>query len=248
MPDFDGVFFLTVLIVFAAAAVSGLAGFGFSIVSVPVLLLVHDPGTTLALNKVLTLGTTWVILLDTWRLISWRRLARLLPFSIAGLFVGITVLLAVEETTIKLIVGVVVIAFAMILLSGKIRLVTERRWMAPVTGFVSGVSSTSTGMSGPPLVLYFTVIGMSVQAFRATSVTYFIALDLIGFPALLSRGVISRNDLILAAIMVPPALAGRWAGSWLVAYVSPPRFRQLVLGLLLFTGAVAIIDVARTMY
>jgi uncharacterized membrane protein YfcA len=247
MPDFDGIFLLTGVIVFVAAAVSGLAGFGFSIVSVPVLLMVHPPGTTLALNKVLTLGTTWVILLDTWRFISWRRLARLLPVAYAGLFLGVALLLAVEATTIKLIVGVMVIAFALLLLSGRIRVVAERPWMAPLTGLCSGISSTSTGMSGPPLVLYFTVIGMGVQAFRATSVTYFLALDLVGFPALLSRGVISRDDLVLAVLMMPPALAGRWAGSWLVPHISPARFRRLVLALLLFTGAIAIIDVARTM-
>ena len=86
------------------------------------LLIVHDPGTALALNKVLTLGTTWVILLDTWRYISWRRLARLLPFAFAGLFLGVALLLAVEATTIKLIVGVMVISFAILLLSGRIRL------------------------------------------------------------------------------------------------------------------------------
>ncbi|HYI24057.1 MAG TPA: sulfite exporter TauE/SafE family protein [Thermomicrobiales bacterium] len=247
MPEFDTIFILTTIIVFAAAAVSGLAGFGFSIVSVPMLLIVHDPGTVLALNKVLTLGTTWVILLDTWRYISWRRLARLLPFAIAGLFVGVAVLLAVETTTIKLIVGVMVICFAILLLSGRIRLVTERPWMAPVTGFASGISSTSTGMSGPPLVLYFTVIGMGVQAFRATSVTYFLALDAVGFPALISSGIISRSDLILAAVMMPSALLGRWVGSWLVPHVSAARFRRIVLGLLLFTGLVALVDVARTM-
>ena len=247
MPDFDSTFLLTTIIVFVAAAVSGLAGFGFSIVSVPVLLMVHPPGTTLALNKVLTLGTTWIILLDTWRYISWRRLARLLPVAFVGLFLGIALLLAADATTIKLIVGVMVTSFALLLLSGRIRVIPERPWMAPLTGLLSGISSTSTGMSGPPLVLYFTVIGMGVQAFRATSVTYFLALDLVGFPALLSRGVISRDDLVLAVLMMPPALAGRWAGSWLVPHISPARFRRLVLALLLFTGAVAIIDVLRTM-
>jgi uncharacterized membrane protein YfcA len=57
MPDFDTTFMLALVIVFFAAAMAGLAGFGFSIVSVPVLLLLYDPSTALALNKILTIGT-----------------------------------------------------------------------------------------------------------------------------------------------------------------------------------------------
>jgi uncharacterized protein len=79
-------------IVFLAAASAGLAGFGFSIISVPMLLIFYDPSTVIALNKILTIGTTWVILLDTWRCVSWTHLKRLVPFSIIGLVGGIVVL------------------------------------------------------------------------------------------------------------------------------------------------------------
>jgi uncharacterized protein len=148
---------------------------------------------------------------------------------------------------IKLIVGVTVILFALLLLSGLIRHVEERRWMAPVTGLVSGLSSTSTGMSGPPLVLFFTVIGLSVQAFRGTSACYFLIIDLVGLPALVSQGLISRTDLVLSLFLAPAAIAGRWAGSWFVPYVTPTSFRRVVLCLLLATGGFAIANAVATM-
>jgi uncharacterized membrane protein YfcA len=247
MPELDAAFFLALAIVFFAAAVSGLAGFGFSIVSVPMLLFIYGPPTVITLNKVLTLGTTWVNLIDSWRFISWRRLARILPFAFAGLFGGIAILEAVDADAIKLAVGVMVIGFALLLLSGRIRHLPERPWMAPVTGLASGVSSTSTGMSGPPLVLFFTVIGLGVQVFRATSITYFLTLDAAGLIALVTRDIVSRDDLVLSLLLAPAALAGRRAGAWLVPHVSPGRFRKLVLALLLFTGAVAIVNAAGTM-
>jgi uncharacterized membrane protein YfcA len=234
-------------IVFLAAASAGLAGFGFSIISVPMLLIFYDPSTVIALNKILTIGTTWVVLLDTWRYVSWVHLKRLVPFSIIGLVGGIVVLKMLDPQMIKLIVGVTVILFALLLLSGLIRHVEERRWMAPVTGLVSGLSSTSTGMSGPPLVLFFTVIGLSVQAFRGTSVCYFLIIDLVGFPALVSQGLISRTDLVLSLFLAPAAIAGRWAGSWFVPYVTPTSFRRVVLCLLLATGGFAIANAVATM-
>jgi uncharacterized membrane protein YfcA len=243
MPDFDTTFMLALVIVFFAAAMAGLAGFGFSIVSVPVLLLLYDPSTALALNKILTIGTTWIILVGNVHHISWRHLRRLIPFALVGLPGGIWVLKAVDADTIRLIVGITVLGFALLLLSGLIRHIPERPWMAPITGLVSGVSSTSTGMSGPPLVLFFTVIAIPVEVFRATSVTYFLLLDLVGFPALISQGIVSRNDVLLSLWLAPAALAGRWAGSWLVPFVSPIGFRRVVLGLLLLTGSIAIADV-----
>lgn len=242
MPEIDATFGWSLVIVFLAAAMSGLAGFGFSIISVPALLIFYPPATVIALNKVLTLGTTWMVLVGIWRSISWPHLARLVPLAIAGLGGGILVLKALDAQAIKLVVGVTVILFALLLLSGKVRHVAERRWMAPVAGLVSGISSTSTGMSGPPLVLFFTVIGLPVPTFRATSVAYFLLIDLVGFPALISQGVISQSDIVLALLLAPAALAGRWAGAWLAPFITPARFRRVVLLLLLFTGAIAIVN------
>lgn len=230
-------------IVFVAAATSGLAGFGFSIISVTPLLLFHDPGTVLAINKILTLGTTWIILVSIWRAISWARLARLVPFALIGLFAGVWVLKQLDGDAIRLMVAIFVMAFALLLLSGNLRELPERRWMAPLIGLVSGISSTSTGISGPPLVLYFTVIGLTVEVFRATTVMYFILLDIIGFPTLIAQGLITRDDVVLSLWLAPAALLGRWVGSWLVPYVTPASFRRIVLAMLLVTGVVAIVNV-----
>lgn len=242
MPELDAAFACSVVITFLAAATSGLAGFGFSIISVPMLLIFYPPATVIALNKVLTLGTTWMVLVGIWRAISWRHLLRLVPFALVGLLGGIQVLRVLDDQAITLIVGVTVILFALLLLSGLIRHLPERPWMAPLAGLVSGVSSTSTGMSGPPLVLFFTVVGLPVPTFRATSVAYFLLIDLVGFPALLLQGVISQSDLVLSLLLAPAALAGRWAGSCLVRFVTPGRFRRIVLLLLLLTGVIAIVN------
>lgn len=247
MPELDATFAWAVLIVLVAAATSGLAGFGFSIISVSPLLMLYDPATVLTINKILTLGTTWIVLVGAWQAVSWPHLRRLVPLAIAGLFVGVAVLKTVDPEAIKLAVGITVVAFALLLLSGRIRPLAERGWMAPVAGFVSGVSSTSTAMSGPPLVLFFTVIGLPVAVFRATSVMYFVCLDAVGFPTLMVSGVIGRSDLALSALLAPAALAGRWVGSWLVPYVTPVGFRRVVLVLLLGTGGLAIVNAFGTM-
>lgn len=240
MPEIDATFWIAVLIVVGAGATAGLAGFGFSIVSVPTLLLLFDPATVITLNKVLTLGTIWVILIGAWGSVSWRHLRRIVPFGLAGLLAGIGLLRVLDDTAIKLLAGAVVIFFAALLLRGGIRALPERRWMAPVAGLASGTLSTSIGMAGPPVVLLFTVLAVPVPVFRATTVCYFLLTDLIGFPALISQGIVTRDDVVLALLLSPAAIVGRMIGSRLVPYVSPLAFRRATLGLLLVTGTIAV--------
>lgn len=243
MPEIDATFWIAFLIVIGAGATAGLAGFGFSIISVPTLLLLFDPATVITLNKVLTLGTIWVILIGAWGSISWRHLRRTVPFALIGLFVGVSLLRVLDDDAIKLLAGLVVIFFALLLLRGGVKALPERSWMAPLAGLVSGTLSTSTGMAGPPVVLLFTVLAVPVPVFRATSVCYFLLTDLIGFPALIAQGIVTRDDVILALLLSPAAIIGRMLGSRLVPFISPLAFRRATLGLLLVTGAIAVVNV-----
>ncbi len=243
MPEIDATFWLAFLIVIGAGATAGLAGFGFSIVSVLILLLLFEPATVITLNKVLTLGTIWVILIGAWGDISWDHLWRIVPFSLAGLFIGVALLRVLDAGAIKLLAGVVVIFFALLLLRGGVKALPERPWMAPVAGLVSGMLSTSIGMSGLPVVLLFAVLAVPVPVFRATSVCYFLLIDFIGFPPLILQDIVTRDDVIFALLLAPAAVIGRLMGSWLVPYISPLAFRRATLGLLLATGVIAVVNV-----
>jgi len=241
MIEIDATFLLACLIILVATIVAGLAGFGLSILSVPPLLLLYDPATVISLNKILTLGTTWVIVVEAWRHISWRWIARILPTGLVGLFVGTWLLRALDSNVIKVIAGAIVIALAVLLLSWQPRAVRERPWMGPAVGLVSGTSSTAVGMAGPPIVLFFTVMGVSKEVFRATTATYFVASDVVGLPTLISQGIVGGEDLRLSLALAPIALVGRLIGIRLVPHVSPRAFRRATLALLLVTGSVSVV-------
>jgi uncharacterized protein len=237
----DEVFLLACAVVFVAAVMSGLAGFGLASISIPPLLLIYEPATVVALMKVLTIGTTWIIMVDAWRSISWRWIARLVPTALIGLFVGAWLLQVLATDAIQVIAGSVVFVLALMLLTWQPREVRERGWMVPTLGLVSGTGSTAVGLSGPPVVLYFTVMGVGKDMLRATIATYFVALDVVGLPTLVTQGVVGGDDLRLALALAPMAVLGRLVGIRLVRFVSPPAFRRATLGLLLLTGAVSVI-------
>ena len=241
MIDLDVAFVLACLIVLTAATVSGLAGFGLAIISIPPLLLLYEPPTVVAIMKVLTVGTTWIIIADAWRDISWRWIARMVPTALVGLFVGTWLLRVLDGSVIRIIVGAVVFVLAVVLLFWQPHRFQERWWMVPALGLVSGTGSTSVGLSGPPVVLFFTVMGVAKETLRATIATYFVSLDVVGLPALVTQDLVTADDLKLAVALAPVAVLGRVVGIRLVRFVSPLAFRRATLGLLLVTGTVSIV-------
>jgi uncharacterized membrane protein YfcA len=234
-------FIVAWLIVLGAGCVSGLAGFGFGLISVPPLLLMFGPATVIAVQKVLMLGTSWITLVDARKELRIRVVLSLLPWATIGLVAGVTMLKYFPSALIKLMASVVVIGFSLVLLRGITPGGKTGWWSAPLAGLASGTLSTSTGLSGPPVVMLFTLRSYSVHTFRATVVAYFILLDLIGLPTLISQGLVDRGDVILAASLAPPAIAGRFAGIWLARRVSRATFYRVTLILLLGTGVVGAI-------
>jgi uncharacterized membrane protein YfcA len=242
MIEFDIAFALACAVVLFATIVAGLAGFGLTIISVPPLLLIYEPASVIALMKILTLGTTWVILIDAWRFISWRWIVRILPMSLAGLFLGSYLLRILNADIIVVAAGAIVFVLAVRLLSWHPGETQERGWMAPLVGFTSGTSSTLTGMPGPPLVVFLTAMQVETQVFRATSAMYFISLDVVGLPTLISQGTVTAADVGLSLWLAPVAIVGRFLGGRLVPYVSPLAFRRATVTLLMVTGVVSMVN------
>jgi hypothetical protein len=188
------------------------------------------------MTKVLNLSTSWVILAGEWTHIQRRTIAWLVPPALIGLGGGYLVLKTVDETAIKLLASGVVIAFALFLLAGiSLPRVHSRRatWL---TGLASGVLSTSTGLSGPPVVVLFTARDLSPSAFRVTLTGYFTCIDIVGLALLVAGRSVHRGDAAAALALIPAAIVGRSAGRWIATRTAPPLFRRINLLLLLATG------------
>jgi uncharacterized membrane protein YfcA len=189
---------------------------------------------------VLALATSWLILLDTWREIRWRTLPEILPTALLGQVLGIILLRDLDTAALKLLASAVVVGFAMVVLRGFAISGAERKLGGLMAGGTSGILSTSTGLSGPPIVFLFTLRRYPVAAFRATTVAYFIIIDLVSLPALFAEGIVDRDTVWTVLILSPAAFAGRYAGSRLTRFVSPPQFRRVTLALLLLTGLIGV--------
>lgn len=233
-------------VVLFAGTVSGLAGFGFALLTAPPLLLVYEPPTVVMLGLSLTLISGWFVVIEYRAEIQRPTVIGLVPAAAVGMVLGIMVLEFVEASVIRLIAGIVVVAFTIILVRGWMPSNTTSPAAVGMAGLMSGILTTTTGMSGPPIILLLAARKLGIHQFRATTVAYFILIDIIGLSLLYSRGVIGMEELKLVAILLPAGLAGTFLGRWAATRITTDRFRRVVHGLLVLSGAVAIVTTVAT--
>jgi uncharacterized membrane protein YfcA len=226
--------------VFAAITVYMVAGFGFSLLAMPLMTFaipVEEAVVVAVLLAIMSTGHQAV----THRAHVRRPLAaRLALASFVGMPFGLVALNVVEDRTLKLALGVgVIVATALLIRDLTLDHVGPRLDYA--MGFVSGVANASIGTNGPPLVFDLQSRRLAPNEFRGTLATVFALGNGFTLALFLLDGKIDRAGLQAAAVAFPAWFAGGLLGRVLQPKVPEHLFRRLVLGLLLVTGAATIV-------
>ena len=223
--------FVVIAVALFASIAQGLAGFGFVVIAVPFFLLILNVEDAVVVATLLTIANVALMATRLRGAVCWLPVGRLVVGSLAGMPVGILVLLFAPEDALRIIVGVSAIAMATWLASGpEVQAAGARSDL--LVGAVSGVLRTSTGMSGPPVVVYLQGQRYAARQFRASLAVFLLVTSVISVGAFAGAGVVSAEALSLAAIGLPAVFAGNWASDRLVQRVEGEFFRRLVLLLL----------------
>jgi uncharacterized membrane protein YfcA len=226
-------------VVLVASTTQTITGFGFALIAVPVLVTVLDVRDVVVLAGALGLASSALVVRRTHALVPVRTVAVLLVSSFAGLPVGLAVLLLAPEDALRIAVGVASIVMAAALAVGASPGLRGRRGEV-VAGLTSGVLNTSTGMNGPPVVLYLQDAGLRPAEFRGALSAFFSFSGVISLAVLAASRVVTLAALGLAAAALPMVFAGNWAGQRLYSRIEREMFRRLVLALLTVTALVAV--------
>jgi uncharacterized membrane protein YfcA len=229
--------------VLAGAALQSATGFGFALVSAPLLFAATTPGQAVGLLIVLGLVVNLMTLGTEGRrpqpLV--RESLTMLAWAVPGVFAGALALRVLDKTALQ--VGVTLGVFATL----AVRALARRRgaadpgnpprWAAPATGFASGALTTSTNTSGPPVVLYMLARGATPVQTRDTLTTTFVGYSVLGFAALLvsgTKGVVPHADAL--ATLVPAVVVGHLAGRPVFARIAEDRYEPVLTAVLIATA------------
>ncbi|MBI2847454.1 MAG: sulfite exporter TauE/SafE family protein [Chloroflexi bacterium] len=236
----SGTSLLVGLAVIAGSLIKGITGFGFSLVTTPILLLILDPRTVVVLNLFLATIINVLILVQSWHTIDFKRIG---PMSIACVIVtplGAYILLLLTASTLKILIATVVVIFSIPLLLGFSRKFNSEGRSSLAFGIISGLLSASTSMSGPPVVLFAVNQGWPSDAIRSNLAAYFTLTTIVAIASLGVAHVITQKMLILTLGLVLPVLAGYFVANRIFPTVKADLFRKITIIVVIATAFVAV--------
>lgn len=226
---------VALIVTFIAAAIQGVVGMGFAMVSVPILALIH-PSLAPVPQLLITLPLTILMAWRERRHIELSGLGWIVGGRIPGAFLGVGLLAVATQQTLDIAIAAVVLGAVAIIASGF----HVRR--SPVSefgaGVLSGVSGFVASIGGPPLaLLYARDDGPTVRSNLA-------AIFSIGLVITISARVLSGNiswsDVRVALILFPALAVGYLVSVRFKSRVSQPLVRGAILVLSL-VGAIGLI-------
>lgn len=220
---------VTVLAAVAGGFATGTGGFGFALVTTPVLLLVLPPPlivlTNLAVSVVLRVPLLW----SDRRHIVGRQAALIGVGGLIGLPLGVLLLTRLDARALTIGAHVVIIVLSVVYLVGAKRVprLPDPGGLGRVlVGIGSGALNTSVSVSGPPLVLWLLNQELSGRAFRATVSAVGLGLNLVGVVLLIRAGTAQVSWLLVAAAALPAAALGTALGHAMLGRLSQAVFAR----------------------
>jgi uncharacterized membrane protein YfcA len=226
---------LVLLIIFATSVVQAVAGFGFALLAVPLMVVVIDLQSAVIISSFVgTLSN----MLQSWQLrrnINRNMTRRFLLATAVGSPVGLFLFVYANQSALKIVLGLSIL-FGVFVLSRGLELQHVSSWLDWIMGILSGVLLMATSTNGPPLVFVLQARKIDPATFRATLNIVFLVSGAFGLVMFGLAGEIFRSDVNVAAFAIPAMVIGVSAGVVIRKYVQQELFKKIVLILLTIGG------------
>ena len=225
----------------AGGFVSGLAGFGTALMALGIWLYVLPPSVAVPLVLICSVVAQTATLPSMWKSFD---LTLVWPFLIGGLLgvpLGTMLVAHADPTVFKLTVGVLLLVFPTALyFSAPMAFEFGGRIADGIVGVIGGILGGLAGLSGPPPILWASIRGWGKDERRGVFQTFNWTVLFVALCLQAAAGHVGTEVLWFAAIALPGTIIGTWLGARLYHALNDRNFRDVVLGLLLLSGAILV--------
>ncbi|WP_375157560.1 sulfite exporter TauE/SafE family protein [Bradyrhizobium sp. RDT46] len=226
------------LATFAGAFVAGLSGFAFGLVAASLWLYVLTPVQSASL--IVGFGLL-VQSYSVWKLraaLDWHRLWPFVIGAMLGVPVGVWLLTATDPRSLRLAIGVVLIAYSLYaLFRPQLKLAAAVPPAADAAvGFANGLLGGLTGLAGIIITIWCNLRGSPKEVQRATFQPVAVVVFTTAAFWLGVNGSLTLDTAKLFALGLPFLFAGTWLGLKLFGRIDETAFRKIVLALLFVSG------------
>jgi uncharacterized membrane protein YfcA len=235
------------LVSLGAGVVRGFAGFGYSALTVAGLAVFVAPSTVVPAVLTLEVVASISMLRGSLREADRDWLRWLVIGNLLFIPVGITLLIALPTTLLRLLVGGALMASAIGLLSASEHTFRPTLGLRVTAGVASGLLNGVAASGGVAAAMLMAATRMPAAAMRATMVSFLLfagsyaLLCAVLLPMSAGTRLISMDTLRWGAMLAPTMLLGVWVGQHSFANANPAAYRKHVLRLLIVISGLGVL-------
>lgn len=198
-------------IVFVAASfLQSITGFGFAIISMPVLMLIFPIRTTAAIVALASFMHCFQVAFKMRKHIDWKIILFPVIFAFIGRLLGMNLLMTANEEILKTLLGVILILMTLyfIFFKNKVK-VDPNKKNGMIYGFMSGILGGMFNTGGPPMVMYY-FFAIPDKLIYIASIQFTFAVGNL-FSIILHKGYGNYSEV--SFLMIAAAFAAAFLGS-----------------------------------
>ena len=237
----DPMFFAAAVpaVILVGLSKGGLGG-AMALISVPLMALVVPPVQAAAIMLPI------LIVMDMVSLWTWRgerdpvTLKLMLPGAMVGIGLGWLMAAVVTAGAVRLIVGVVALAFFARWALQKVfdteRPAQHNALKAAFWSMIAGFTSFVAHAGGPPYQVYALALKQRPALYVGTSVVFFAVVNAVKLVPYFALGQFDGTNVMASAVLMPIAPLATLAGAWLVRRMKPEIFYPFMYAMVLAVG------------
>ncbi|MBD8067859.1 sulfite exporter TauE/SafE family protein [Bacillus sp. PS06] len=171
------------------------------------------------------------------RSVVWKHLFSLIPWVLAGIFIGFFVLWKVNSEQLSLLLGVLILTL-IILQVGKDsiksninQLLPESKWFTYAMGVLAGFATMIGNVSGVIMSIYLIAKRLPKNEFIGTGAWFYLFVNIIKIPFYLFLGMVSTDSFYFNMTMIPFIIIGAFLGIFIIKFIPEKIFHWIILAL-----------------
>lgn len=161
------------MVLLMASFTNTVAGFGFAMVSLPLIAMLLGPKAAIVYCNVAASYTRFFLMWNTRKDYDWRVVLPAIFGTALGIIPAAYVLMYIDIPSLNILMGLALLA-ALFLLGKEYRFKTKHIMEGRIAaGWLCGFFTTATSIGGPPLVLWFLNEGFDKKQLRANLIWIF---------------------------------------------------------------------------
>ncbi|MCK9451114.1 MAG: sulfite exporter TauE/SafE family protein [Bacteroidales bacterium] len=222
--------FWIVLIVLFASLIKGITGFGFALVSLPLLLIWYSPVELIPVLILCNLVASIIIVLQRkeQKLID-KQFRTLIIYGAVFTLTGVLALNYFSEGLIIQIMSVFFMLLSVLSLIGIKYRIKQTPFIYKLAGAILGFLTGSISISGPPLALFLHSAKVNNQQFREIFAWFSIVTSIIALVGYAFTGILTMHSLQITALFLPILFIGSYIGKRINQFLPVSVFEKSIL-------------------